>query len=161
MKRIIFGFVVVIVASVGVLFLTQQPAQAASKDDDKKDEKEKKVMVYNVTTTDVESRELSLYVESTATLRADRQIDVFAKTAGQVAKINYEEGDFVEEGQVLLELEGESNRLELEQSRVNLRKAELEYERIKESYAKKLVSAEEHDRRKFDYESAQSALEAL
>ncbi len=158
MKRILIAIGLVVVASVSVLLITQQPAKAASKADGDGDNKnkEEKVMIYNVTTAAVQKKELRLFLQSTATLRADRQIDVFAKAPGQILSLNVEEGDHVKKGDVLIELDRENAQLELEQARVDLSKAQLEYDRIKESYAKKLVSAEEHDRRKFEFASAQS-----
>ncbi|MCB1043846.1 MAG: efflux RND transporter periplasmic adaptor subunit [Acidobacteria bacterium] len=160
MKKIIMGVVAVLLGVIGFAVISQQPVQASQKQSSNQnsdDKKEEKAVVYNVTAAAVDARDMKLYLNSTATLRADSQIDIFAKAAGQVVDVAAEEGAHVKKGDVLLQLDRQNAELELEQARVNLSKADMEFKRIEESFQKNLVAAEEHDRRRFERDSALSA----
>jgi len=143
--------------SATAFFVLNQPAEAAKADtEETQAEPEKKETIYPVELISAEQRTMRTYVLSTATLRADRQVDIYSKVAGQVAELKVEEGLRVAEGDTLLTLDGDDERLKLEQARVDLNKAKAEYERVAKSYDKALISAEEHDKKKFELEQAQA-----
>lgn len=154
MKKYIIGGAVIVLAVVVSLILAQQPAKAAG--NNQKKTNEKKEMVYSVTTTKVAPSTIHHFVQSTATLRPDTQVDIFSKIPGLIRELRVEEGQSVEKGQVLAVLDGDDERLELEQAEVNLKKAKLEHERMTKTFRVDLVSAEEFDQKKFELEKAQA-----
>ena len=83
---------------------------------------------------------LSVYA-GTAPLQADQEATVVAKVGGEVREILVEEGDRVKAGQALARLDGDRLRFELQQTEVNLRKLEREYQRTLELFNRKLVAS--------------------
>lgn len=77
----------------------------------------------------------------TASLETDADALVVAKVGGEVVEIMAEEGERVEEGQVLARLDGDRLRLEMERHRANLRKREQEYNRNVQLFERGLVSS--------------------
>lgn len=140
---------------------SRQSAQANSSADtsDATAVEEKKATVYSVDLTVAESRSMTTFVASTATLRADRSVDIFSKVAGQVESLPVEEGDAVEAGTLLLELDGDDERLKMEESKVLLDRAHAEFERIKKSYRNQLVSTDAFEAKKYELDKAQAAFD--
>ena len=93
----------------------------------------------------------------TAPIEALAEAEVIAKVAGEVRKINVEEGDIVKQGQVLAKLDGDRLRLELNQSEANLHKLQRDYERNVELKEKSLISSGEFDKIKYDLEALQAS----
>jgi membrane fusion protein (multidrug efflux system) len=90
----------------------------------------------------------------TAPIEAFAQADVIAKVAGEVRQILVEEGDQVEESQILARLDGDRLRLELNESQARLRKLQRDFQRNKDLKEKGLIS-------EGDFENIQYELEAL
>ncbi len=99
----------------------------------------------------------SAYFTGTASLEAEGEATVVARTGGVVETLMAEEGQFVKKGQPLAQLDDERLRLELERAEVELAKIERVYERNKKVYEKQLISTEEFDRVKSDYETQKVA----
>ena len=93
----------------------------------------------------------------TATLEAERQAEVVAKTSGVLLKLRVEEGDMVSAGQVLAELDPERPRLQLAQAEANLKRLQNDFRRAQEMYQNRLVSSEQFDKVRFDLETQQAA----
>ncbi len=146
-----------------VYFVVNQPASAANgaqaqtqTNEEQVEEEKKEETIYPVELTSPETRTMRTFVLSTATLRADRQVDIFSKVAGQVERLQVEEGERVKQGQVLLALDGDDERLKLKQRKVDLNKAKAEFDRVAKSYEKALIATEEYDKKKFELEKAQA-----
>lgn len=77
----------------------------------------------------------------TASLETDADALVVAKVAGEVVEILVEEGDRVEEGQLLARLDGDRLKLEMERAQANLSKLEQEYNRSLQLFERGLVSS--------------------
>ena len=103
------------------------------------------------------TRAIDASYSGTATLEADREADVVAKTGGVLLKLLVEEGDKVRQGQVLARLDDASPRLSLAKAEATLRKLEADYRRADEMFGKKLLSLEEHDKIKFDLDNQRAA----
>ncbi len=103
--------------------------------------------------------DIAAYFTGTATLEAEAEAVVVAKVAGVVQNILVEEGFSVRRGQVLARLEQERPALQAAQAEANLRKLENDYRRNEELFSKNLISAEIHQRSKFEYESQKAAYE--
>lgn len=79
--------------------------------------------------------------DTTATIEADAHAAVPARVEGVVVDILVEEGDRVEQGQVLARLDGERLALQLEQARARLEMTAREFERLARLEDRGLVSA--------------------
>jgi membrane fusion protein (multidrug efflux system) len=95
----------------------------------------------------------------TASLEAEREAQVVAKTSGVLLRLQAEEGDRVREGQVLAQLDPERTRLEVARAEADLRRLENEFRRSQELFDAKLVSSEAHDRIRFNLETQRAAWE--
>ena len=92
----------------------------------------------------------------TAPIEAFAEADVIAKVAGEIRYLNVEEGDVVEEGQVLAQLDGDRLRLELSQSEANLRKLQRDFERNKDLREKGLLSEGDFEKIQFEMEALEA-----
>jgi len=123
-----------------------------SGDDDDDDEEDKCAPPIPVEISLAESGSISAFYSGTATLEAEEESLVVAKTGGIVLEIIAEEGDLVKSGDILARLEDDRPRLEMDRARANMSRLENDYKRNEEVYAKQLVSSEEYERVKFEYE---------
>jgi membrane fusion protein (multidrug efflux system) len=70
------------------------------------------------------------FYHATGTMEARRSVDLNARAAGQITRLNVEEGDWVEKGQVLLELDPREQNLLVQEARVKSETARLELTRM-------------------------------
>jgi membrane fusion protein (multidrug efflux system) len=101
--------------------------------------------------------DIASYWTGTATLEAEKETEVVAKVGGVVKRLLVEEGDYVRAGQALAKLDDEKIAVQVEQAKANLDKLESDYERAQELFAGDLVSAQEFQRAKYEYESQKAA----
>ncbi|MEO1034721.1 MAG: efflux RND transporter periplasmic adaptor subunit [Pseudomonadota bacterium] len=94
---------------------------------------------------------------ATATLEAFEEATVVAKVEGEIAEILVEEGDRVQAGQALARLDGDRLRLQREQARANLAKAERDYRRNIELHEKGLIAAGAFEALKYDLDALKAA----
>jgi membrane fusion protein (multidrug efflux system) len=71
-------------------------------------------------------------VESVGTARANESVTVTAKQAGNVEKINFNEGEHVRAGAVLIELEAKERRADVDQARADLEQSKAQRDEIKQ-----------------------------
>jgi membrane fusion protein (multidrug efflux system) len=121
--------------------------------------KEDSTTVVPVEAVNVSSADMAAYYASTTTLEAENQARVVAKVAGIIEQIHVEEGDFVEAGQPLAQLEDEQYRLELNRAKALLKQRENEYKRKKELYERNVISAEDFENAKYSYEDQKASYE--
>lgn len=72
-------------------------------------------------------------IEAVGTSRAARSVDVFSVTAGEVVAINFEPGEIVTAGQVLVELDRREEELAVRLARLQLADAERLFDRYQRS----------------------------
>lgn len=96
---------------------------------------------------------------ATATLEADAEAPVVARTGGDITAILIEEGDYVEAGQILARLDGARQRLATVQARANHQKLLQEYKRNLELLDKGLVSAGAFENIKYEVDALEAAYE--
>ena len=77
------------------------------------EEEEEEVPTAPVEATTVETGEIAAFYTGTASLEAEEEALVVAKTGGIVIEVLAEEGEYVEEGQALVKLDDERLTLEL------------------------------------------------
>jgi membrane fusion protein (multidrug efflux system) len=109
-----------------------------------------------VEVTEVIKGSVSANYSGTTTLEAEGEALVVAKVSGVVKEILVEEGDSVEAGQVLAKLEDEEFIHKLAQVEAKLEELANEFERNKELFKNKLISAEAYDRTKYEYQTQKS-----
>lgn len=96
---------------------------------------------------------IASYYNATATLEAEKQAQVLARAAGVVRSLAVEEGDFVREGQVLLQIDNDEYQLRFDQAQARRENLEARFRRAEEMRAQELASSQ-------DYETAKSELAA-
>ncbi len=128
-----------------------------SKTKDKKNDE----VVIPVEVAEVTIGDISAYFSGTATIEAEEETDVVAKVGGVVKKIFAEEGDYIKEGQALAKLDDEKLLVQVEQAKATLKKLENIYQRNEELFKKSLISAEEFQRTKYEYEHQKAAYDLV
>ena len=101
---------------------------------------------------------ISYSYQTTAILEAKEEAFVVARASGIVEHIFVEEGDYVEKGQVLAQLDKKRYELNLSKARADLTGIEKELAKIKQVYSSKLVSDDTFDKLTAQYESAKATL---
>ena len=93
-------------------------------------------------------------------LEAERHVDVVSRTQGLVENILVEEGDRVEEGQPLAQLDTDALELTLKEREVNMNSLESNFNRSRELVEQELLSSQEFEQTKFQYEAAVTQYES-
>jgi membrane fusion protein (multidrug efflux system) len=117
-----------------------------------RDEPEKDAIAVRVGEVVVEP--LSSIYSTSATLRADKQAQVTARTNGVVRKLEVEEGDPVEEGTPLVYLEDEEQKIEFDRASTVRETRVREYDRARRLHEQDLMSEEEFEAIRRDWEEA-------
>ena len=78
-------------------------------------------------------------------LRSNESVTLSSEIAGRIAKIHFREGQPVEAGALLFELDDSVYRAELEQARASLTLSQRNHERALELFERKLISVRERD----------------
>jgi len=117
--------------------------------------------------------DVATFIMASTTLDAVRSVDVFSKATGIAASVNFEEGDYVAAGKVLIKLDDREIRntynqnalavnqaeIALSQAKVRKEQAASDYKRNEELFREKLVSTQEYEKSKLDDDYSQLALE--
>ncbi len=125
-------------------------ADAKSKSD------EPEVMPVPVELALVEGRGIAAYYRAASVIEADRLVELVAKTTGRVRAVNVEEGDWVQEGQVLAEMENDREQIQLRKAELTIADRKRQLNRSKSMLEEELISRQEFD----DQESAFMMAEA-
>jgi len=128
-------------------------------DEDSESEDEKKEIAIPVKTGEVFEGSITAFYPSTTSLESEQEASVVAKVGGIVEKYYVEEGDLVEVGQPLVQLETDRLKLELSRNKANLDKLKNDLNRTRAIYKKNLVSSESFEKLKFEFESKQAEYE--
>lgn len=104
----------------------------------------------------VEGRGIAAYHRAASVIEADRLVDLVSRTSGRVDRLDVEEGDWVEEGAVLVELENDREEIQLRKAELALKDKTRQLERSKKMLEELLISRQEFD----DVESAWKLAEA-
>ncbi len=116
-----------------------------------------------VETARVTKGDVAAFYSGTTTIEADQQATVVSQITGVVLEVLAEEGDFVQAGDELARVETDRYALELERGNATLKRLEMDYQRKKELFDRKLVSAEDFERvsAEFEAQKAQVGLAQL
>ena len=111
------------------------PGSRGSQSDKESEEPTTPVEVHAVEQGPIES-----VVKANSELEAKSKIQVFSKTANYVAELLVEDGDLVEEGDVLLLLESDVQTTQFNRAKVRLETLEKDYKRQQALFAEELIS---------------------
>jgi len=118
-----------------------------------------------VNTAKVIKGEVNSLEEFIGTLSFSKSSDIASQTAGAVESINFETGDRLRKGEVLLKVDSKvldaqitSLRASVELAKLNLENAKKDYNRYKELIEKKSISQKVYDDSFFKYNSAKQNL---
>ena len=112
-----------------------------------------------VAVAQVQRGTIEAYYEGSTNLSAEEEAVVVARTQGVVEALFAEEGDVVEAGQPLAQLETERLTLELARSRAQLDRLKTAFERAERMFEARMISPNDHDDAKFAYEAEQTNLQ--
>lgn len=128
----------------------------ADAEGDGEDEEEKAPIPVEVAT--VENRPVSAYIRSSANLVAENQVKVLSEVEGRVARLNVEEGDYVQKGQILASLVRDDAEIDFKKAELRQSNARAAFERGQDLAAKELISREDYDNFKMEYDLAAEEL---
>lgn len=95
---------------------------------------------------------VSAYISSTANLVAESEVKVLSEVEGRVLTLRVEEGDWVKNGQVLATLVRDDEQIAFKKAQLKQTNARAAFDRAKELVDRELISREEFDKLKIDYE---------
>ncbi len=127
-----------------------------------------------VTTEKASRRTIVQKVSAIGKIKPETEVKISPETSGEIIEMNIKEGDNVKAGQLLARIKPDIINMQLEQSRFaseavksdipssksNLAKAEADFKRASDLYAKKYISQQEYDIAKNALNMAKSALDA-
>jgi membrane fusion protein, multidrug efflux system len=100
-------------------------------------------------------------VESVGTTNANQSIDITAKVSETLSKIHFEDGAFVEQGAVLVELTNAAEASRLAEAQAAANDAHRHLARIEELYKSNMVSSTDIDAARTAVETADARLEGV
>ncbi len=109
----------------------------------------------------VEKKPFSHFVETSGNVEAVNWAFISPQASGQVIKVNVNEGDHVEKGQVLVELNDAIIRKNIAELQTQLDLAKITYEKQKSLYEQKIVSEIQYLQAKTQKEALEKKLEVL
>ena len=113
-----------------------------------------------VTTTAVASKPWSDAIEALGTARANESVMITAKVTETVVRVNFEDGDLVEAGDVLVDLSGRAEVAGLAEAAASFRESERLFQRQQQLTAQKLIPASQLDTQRAAMETARARLDA-
>jgi RND family efflux transporter MFP subunit len=134
-RRIGLTAIVVVVAGAAGFFALQtfsagEPAEAVADEVAAEVEEAEDEVKVPVALAAARVVDLPDFYHTTGTMEARRSVDLNARAAGQITRLVVEEGDWVEKGDVLLEIDPREQKLLVEEARVNSETAKLELARM-------------------------------
>lgn len=147
-----------IIAISACLFTTSLLSGCGEAEATNGDKEEEKIIAVPVEVADMKFGDISSNYATTAVLEAKEEAFVVARASGIIEHIYVEEGDYVEKGQVLAQLEPQRYKLSLNRAKADLRGIEKELAKIDKVYNQKLVSDDTFDKLTAQYESAKATL---
>jgi membrane fusion protein (multidrug efflux system) len=113
-----------------------------------------------VVTQVVEDRDFADRTEAIGTVSANESVTVTPAVTDRIASVHFNDGAFVERGDVLVELEHAEESAALEEARIDLAEQQREFERVVALREQSLVSQEEFDLAQGDLDAATARVNA-
>ena len=154
------------ISAVSILLLFGMTACKGKGSSEQENNKKNGQNVYQVQVVKPEMKNIDHIVSATGTAHPDREVEIKTTVSGVIDKIYVEEGDYVNEGQKLADIDLKKFQLVVEQSNAALAQAKaafnnasLELERKKTLFEKKAISEGMFDGVKTQYEASKAAYE--
>lgn len=126
------------------------------------------VQASELKTGTVELREVELTTSAEAVIEAVRQSTVSAQIQGRIVELNFDVGDVVKQGEVILRIDerqvgqaAAASTAQVGEAQAALANARAQYERTKQLLAQKFISRAALDKAESDYRAAQARVSAL
>ena len=113
-----------------------------------------------VTSTAVASKPWSDAIEALGTARANESVMVTAKVTETVVRVNFEDGDLVQAGDVLVDLSGRAEVAGLAEAAASFRESEQQFKRQQQLTQQKLIPASLLDTQRAAMDTARARLDA-
>lgn len=123
-----------------------------AKDKDEKDKDEKAPIP--VEAAAIETGRISSYISATANLVPESEVRVLAEWEGRVDRLNVEEGDRINKGQVLAELARQDGEITLQKAKLKASTSRLAFDRAERLKEQELLSPDAFDKIALDFEIA-------
>ncbi|MCS7312819.1 MAG: efflux RND transporter periplasmic adaptor subunit [Acidobacteria bacterium] len=161
MRKRVFWFIIPpsILLLVG-LIVWFRPMAAQTRKADPAAAPETRKRAWPVQVAEVRRGPIRNFTRTTATLEPDRQVQVVSETEGLVLQVYVDEGDYVQEGQILASIDAEAKQLALERAVVRLKKAQKDLERKKAALATHIISQSEYDQAQYEADLAEAEKKA-
>lgn len=154
MKLMLLILVLGLVSQTGCGSKASANGNDENKSEKKVEENEKKSERIPVEVTSVTKGDIAASILFSANLETERMVDIFPRVNGIIEDIKVEEGDFVEKGQVLLEIEPDAYELAEKRARLNYQQSEANFNRLESMFEKDLISKEDFEDAKYSLEIA-------
>ena len=118
-------------------------------DTNAKQSEDKKQELIPVEAINIKKGDISSYLLLSANLETEQMTDVYSRVQGWIKRIHFEEGDYVEKGSILLELNAEDYELAEKRARILYEQSKNACERCRGMYQKNLKSLEDYEESKF------------
>lgn len=116
----------------------------------------------------VELRDVELTTSAEAVIEAVRQSTVSAQIQGRIVELNFDVGDFVKQGEVIVRIDerqvgqaAAASTAQVGEAQAALANARAQYERTKQLLAQKFISRAALDKAESEYRAAQARVSAL
>jgi membrane fusion protein (multidrug efflux system) len=100
-------------------------------------------------------------IEALGTLTANESVELTATVSETVSVIHFDDGERVEQGQVLIEMTSREEHAQLEEARATVNEAKRQYQRIRSLEAQGTAAKSLLDERKREWETARARLAAI
>lgn len=114
-----------------------------------------------VTVAEVTRQMLADKIESVGTAQANESLNLTAKVSDTVTAVHFEDGQLVEQGDVLVELTNNAEAARLSEARSAMEEARRQYERLQSLIATNLISQTDLEESRTRYETAEARLEGV
>ena len=115
----------------------------------------------SVTVAVVSRQTLADEVESIGTAQANESVNLTAKVTDTVTAVHFEDGDLVEQGDILVELTNSAEAARLSEVQSEVDDAKRQYERLQSLIATNLISQTDLEAARTRYATAQARLEGV
>ncbi|WP_369813293.1 MULTISPECIES: efflux RND transporter periplasmic adaptor subunit [Xenorhabdus] len=150
-KTIVVGLGIVLLALIGFFVYVQQGS-------DRNNSGNIDYPPVKVALAEVKKTTLVKALYGVGELEAERQVHLAAETSGRVVKIEFESGQYVEKGQLLVQINDAVEKADLARLKAQWRNAERLYQRTNKLFTSKVVSTSELDKALAERDMASAAI---
>ncbi|MEX2332671.1 MAG: efflux RND transporter periplasmic adaptor subunit, partial [Pseudohongiella sp.] len=115
----------------------------------------------SVTVAEVIRQRLADEVESVGTAQANESVNLTAKVSDTVTAVHFEDGDLVEQGDILVELTNSAEAARLSEARSEMEDARRQYERLESLITTNLISQTDLETARTRFQTAEARLEGV